>query len=107
MRKIAVLVAAMTLFLGICEVPYVRAECPNFKVVCKDNTCYGWYGTCWSWVQWGCVPCSNVDYNSICVNHKGWKCVKVSNPIYATVVCDLLQLPSDICFSCGLPTRCK
>ena len=107
MKKISVLVVAMALFFGFCGVTYVHAECPDFKVVCQDNSCHGWYGTCWDWWKMGCVPCNRDKVMSVCDNHKGFKCVKLRVFIYAPIVCNILNINVDLCMGCILPTGCN
>jgi len=107
MKKIFVIVAAIALFFGFCEVTYVHAECPDFKVVCQDNSCHGWYGTCWDWWKMGCVPCNKDKVMSVCNDHKGFKCVKFRSFLYEPIVCNILNINVDLCMGCILPTGCN
>jgi hypothetical protein len=107
MKKISMLAALMALFFAFCGATYVHADCPDFKIVCQDDSCHGWYGTCWSWLHMSCVPCNPERDRQVCDNHKGIKCVKFRVFVYEPIVCNMLNIASDLCRMCILPTGCK
>jgi len=71
MRKTFVILAALGLFVSLGGIAF--ADCPDYKIVCKDGTSHGWYGTCWSWGDFMCVPCH--DNSSVCDGHGGPDCI--------------------------------
>ena len=108
MKKIVVLVAAMGFFLGFCEVTYVHADCPDYKIVCQDNSCHGSYGTCWHWRKFMCVPCHD-NNASVCNSHRGPKCVWFSSTfdnLALIFLCKKIGLPDKYCVVCSPPPPC-
>ena len=48
MKKVLMIMVTMGLLFGFFEATCAYADCPDYKIVCQDQTCHGWYGTCWS-----------------------------------------------------------
>ena len=87
MRKTFVILAALGLFVSLGG-GIAFADCPDYKIVCKDGTSHGWYGTCWSWGDWMCEPCSS-DNQSVCDDHGGPDCIWFKST-FANLLLDLI-----------------
>ncbi len=108
MKKISVLVVATILIFGFCEVTSAHVSCPDYKIVCQDNSCHGSYGTCWSWKDLMCLPCQD-NNASVCNDHGGFKCVWFSSYITdltVACICKKIGLPNDRCVVCLPPPPC-
>ncbi len=108
MKKIFVVIAAMGFLWGFCEVTCVYADCPDYKIVCQDNSCHGSYGTCWSWRKFMCVPCHDNNAN-VCIPHGGAKCVWFSSAfdnLALIFLCKKVGVPDKYCVVCLPPPPC-
>lgn len=101
MRRTATLLVAVGLFVGFLGTPAIlSASCPDYGIICSDNTCHGWYGDCWSWKDLSCVPCS--DPGNVCGDAVP-KCVSFKGGVFNIIFkiwCDVIHLPSANCEVC-------
>ncbi|MBM4271117.1 MAG: hypothetical protein FJ139_03010 [Deltaproteobacteria bacterium] len=107
MKKMLMLVVTIGLLFGFCEATSALS-CPDYKIVCQDVTCHGWYGTCWSWKHMFCVPCQD-NNASVCDVHGGPKCVWFSSAltdIAVAYLCKYLHVPDRYCVVCMPPPEC-
>jgi len=108
MKKISMLILTMGLLFGFFEATCVYAFCPDYKIVCQDQTCRGPYSMCWSWKDFICVPCHD-NNASVCNNNGGPKCVWLSNAIEDIVLaylCRYVHIPDSYCVVCKPPPAC-
>jgi len=101
MKKMFVTLTLTALILFVLLGGIAFAGCPDFKVVCKDGTCHGWYDTCWSWKDFMCMPCSS-DFATVCSNHQGPDCVwfkSLFEDLLIGVICKYLHMPN--CITCA------
>jgi hypothetical protein len=100
MRKTFVTLAALSLFVLLGGTAF--ADCPDYKIVCKDGTGHGWYGTCWSWKHVMCEPCH--EHSSVCDDHGGPDCIWFSSTfddILLGIICKYLHMTK--CVTCSSP----
>lgn len=108
MKHILIFVLALGLFSGFCMPTRVHADCPDYKIVCQDDSCHGPYGTCWRWKDVMCVPCHD-DNANVCIPHRGPKCVWFSSTfdnLALIFLCKKLDIPDKYCVVCFPPPAC-
>lgn len=108
MKKVLIIIVTMGLLFGFFEATCAYADCSDYKIVCQDQTCHGWYGTCWSLKHFMCVPCKD-DNANVCNDHGGPKCVWFSSAIEDIVLvylCRYLHIPDRYCVVCKPPPEC-
>ena len=92
------IVGLLTVFYGVDN---TFADCPDYKLTCQDGTTFGPWGTCWSWHDFMCLPCT--DHGDVCSGHGGPKCLWFSSWIEELVlaaICAKAQIPKDKCIVC-------
>lgn len=101
MKKTTLLLVVVGLFAGFLGTPAIlSASCPDYGIICNDNTCHGWYGNCWSWKHMMCTPCS--DPGDIC-GDAGPKCVTFKDSALNIVIaiwCKYCHIPIATCGLC-------